>query len=101
MLVSDSERAGTGTYQLQLAHLPGDLVVPAGDQGGALADETDAEGAITTGDFDLWSFNADAGDHVVVQLIELTGLSYVRRRLPARTRWLLESGAPPMGHSRC
>lgn len=73
VLVRDMEGSGAGTYQLQLARLPGDAVTPSGDEGGSLADATDSDGTISTGDLDRWSFVGSLGDRVVVQLTELSG----------------------------
>ncbi len=73
VLVSDFNQSGTGTYQLHLGKVPGAFVVPAGDEGGALADATDQDGAIVPGDFDLWTFAAAPGDRVTLLATELTG----------------------------
>ena len=73
VLVSDATRAGTGTYELRLAQVPGDFVVPTGDEGGGLADGQDQNGTISLGDLDRWTFSASPGDRVVVQITEVTG----------------------------
>ena len=63
---------GTGTYELYFAQFPGTFVVPAGDEGGSLVSGVDALGTIQVGDLDLWRFTACPGDHVTLQLNELT-----------------------------
>src|SRR5262249_22012526 len=73
VLVSALSPDGSGSYQLQLAHVPGTFTVPAGDEGGPLADGVDQDGTIALGDLDLWSFSASTGDHITLQLTELTG----------------------------
>lgn len=73
VLVSDFNQIGTGTYQLHLARVPAAFSVPVGDEGGALADAVDQDGAIVQGDFDLWTFTATLGDLVTLLATELTG----------------------------
>jgi hypothetical protein len=73
VLVSARIPDGTGNYQLQLAQVPGSFVVPAGDEGGALSDGVNQDGAITPGDLDLWTFATSPGDHVTLQITKLTG----------------------------
>src|SRR5207247_1892254 len=77
VLVSDANQSanqsGPGSYQLQLAQVPGSFVVPAGDEGGALIDGVDTNAAILVGDLDLWTFTAIPGDHITLQVTELTG----------------------------
>ena len=53
--------------------MPAAFTVPAGDEGGALADSVDQDGAIVLGDFDLWSFAATPGDRLTLLITELTG----------------------------
>jgi len=73
VLVSDALQTGSGTYQLQLAQVPGAFTVPAGDEGGPLADGADQDGTIQLGDLDLWTFTAASGDLINLQITELTG----------------------------
>jgi hypothetical protein len=73
VLVSDANQTGSGSYQLRLAHFPGAFVVPAGDEGGALADSVDQDGGIVLGDFDLWTFAASPGDRITLLVTEFTG----------------------------
>ncbi len=69
-LISD-----TGTYRVHVAKFPGAYMVPNGDDGGALQNGGSATGSITTGDLDLWSFSASAGDNIIVRMGELTDTS--------------------------
>lgn len=64
---------GAGNYQLQLVQTPGALSVPSGDEGGPLADATNQNGTITVGDLDAWTFSANVGDHIALQLAKVTG----------------------------
>src|ERR1039458_3600057 len=73
VLVSAQSPGGSGGYQLQLAQMPEPFMVPAGDDGGALSDGVDADGTITLGDLDLWTFTASPGDHITLQITKLTG----------------------------
>ena len=73
VLISDLSGSGTGSYELHLAQLPGELVVPTGDEGGGLLDGVDTDGSIVLGDLDLWTFGASAGDRITLQVTELTG----------------------------
>ncbi len=75
VLVSDANQTGAGTYQLRLAQTPVAFVVPSGDEGGAMVNGTNHQGAIDLGDMDLWTFSATRGDRIVLQLGELTGAS--------------------------
>ena len=75
VLVSDGNYggySGTGTYQLDYLKVPGDYVVPPGDDGGPLTNGTLNVGTISVGDLDAWSFTANAGDSVVVRVGQLT-----------------------------
>jgi hypothetical protein len=79
VLVSDGNYAGyagTGTYQLDYFKVPGDYVVPTGDEGGSLTNGTLNFGTITVGDLDAWGFTATNGDSVVVRVGQLTSSAY-------------------------
>ncbi|AHG90636.1 peptidase domain protein [Gemmatirosa kalamazoonensis] len=65
---------GTGDYLLTLIRAPGTLTVSAGDQGGALASGVTSTGTIYTGDVDGWTFAANAGDPIALDLAE-TGVT--------------------------
>jgi predicted RNA-binding protein with TRAM domain len=73
VLVGDLNGTGSGTYQLNLAQVPGAFEVAAGDDGGELTNGATHQGAIVVGDFDLWTIQADSGDRLVVQIAEVTG----------------------------
>jgi uncharacterized protein YqiB (DUF1249 family) len=59
---------GSGGYTLRLAEIPGDFVVPAGDEGGAMTSGGNYAGTISPGDLDMWSFSASAGDQVILRV---------------------------------
>jgi trimeric autotransporter adhesin len=58
---------GSGDYILTLAQAPGVFETSAGDEGGALLNGIRHTGSIPVGDLDMWSFDAEAGDHLVVR----------------------------------
>ncbi len=62
VVVSDggSYLNGTGSYRLHWVKSPGAIEIAAGDEGGALSRATANPGAISTGDLDLWLFEANA-----------------------------------------
>jgi hypothetical protein len=62
---------GSGTYRLHLALMPEAFGVPDADQGGALLRNGARQGTIDSGDLDLWTFEANAGDNITVQVKEL------------------------------
>lgn len=64
--------AGSGDYRLNFVKLPGTFVVPAGDEGGIIVNGGNADGTITVGDLDLWTFTANAGDRIVLRVGEMT-----------------------------
>src|SRR5262249_51920847 len=71
VLVTDStygRNDGTGAYRLYYSQFPGAFVVPASDEGGALANGGAHNGTIQIGDLDLWSFSASLGDRLVVRV---------------------------------
>jgi hypothetical protein len=67
----DSGFDGTGTYQLTMTHTPGPITVSAGDQGGPLINGLIHTGTITTGDLDVWTFTATAGDRLGLHIGEI------------------------------
>ena len=70
--VSDSAQTGAGTYRLWLAQVPGTFI-PPGDDGGTLTNGAIAQGTIDIGDLDLWSFPANAGDRIALQIAKVSG----------------------------
>src|SRR5205814_2329376 len=57
-----------GAYTQTLARIPGDFVVSPGDEGGPLTNGWKHNGTITLGDLDMWSFDANAGDSIVLRM---------------------------------
>ncbi|MCD8534814.1 MAG: hypothetical protein LR011_08510 [Verrucomicrobia bacterium] len=71
-----------GTYRLHFLNLPGGFSVPGGDNGGSLTNGGNHEGAITMGDMDAWTFEAEAGQQVLLRNARLTGnTSWFRPRI--------------------
>jgi hypothetical protein len=67
-LVSSYYQDNTGTYVLHLAQFPEAFTVPAGEEGGPMANGGNHSGTISLGDLDQWSFTANAGDNIVLRL---------------------------------
>jgi len=59
---------GTGTYTLTLAQMPEAFVVSPGDEGGTLTNGAVTPGTISLGDLDMWSFQANSGDNIVLRM---------------------------------
>ncbi|MBN8248299.1 MAG: hypothetical protein J0L84_12770, partial [Verrucomicrobia bacterium] len=57
-----------GSYALHFATVPGSSAVPAGDQGGALANGGRHDGELTRGDMDPWTFEAATGDRIFLRM---------------------------------
>jgi hypothetical protein len=68
---ADAGLDGTGTYRLTMAHTSGPVTVSPGDQGGPLGNGTLHTGAIATGDLDVWTFTATAGERIAVHIGEI------------------------------
>ncbi|HEX7860004.1 MAG TPA: putative Ig domain-containing protein [Verrucomicrobiae bacterium] len=66
-LVNSATTAG-GTYALHFAHVPGEFIVPAQDEGGNLLSGANNPANITVGDLDLWRFTAPAGAGFMVRM---------------------------------
>ncbi len=64
-------RADTGAYRLHYLKIPGGFTIPDGDEGGAMGAGTVHDGTLGVADLDVWSFIADAGNSITVQLQEL------------------------------
>lgn len=71
--VSDAQQTGNGNYQLQLAQVPESFFVSTNDEGGPLTNGATHLGTITTGDLDMWTLTANAGERIVLQATKLTG----------------------------
>jgi len=71
--VADGTAAGTalGSYRLTLVKAPGSLVVPSGDEGGAMTNGANHAGTVAVGDLDPWTFPAAQGDYVAVSIGEV------------------------------
>jgi hypothetical protein len=68
----DSGFDGTGTYRLTTTRTPGPITVSPGDQGGPLTNGALHTGEILTGDLDIWTFTATAGNRIAVHVGEIT-----------------------------
>jgi predicted RNA-binding protein with TRAM domain len=64
---------GTGNYRLSLAVMPERFSTSASDDGGAVSADSSIPGEITTGDIDIWSFEANQGNSLVIRMVELVG----------------------------
>lgn len=62
----------SGTYNLVMMRIPDDLMIPDGEDGGALTNGGNHAGTIEVGDVDLWTFTANAGDQVWLRLATTT-----------------------------
>jgi hypothetical protein len=71
----DSGLDATGTYQLTMAHTPGPITVSPGDDGGPIENGEIVTGAINSGDLDVWTFTATAGDRIAVHIGEIADAS--------------------------
>nr|WP_321403236.1 pre-peptidase C-terminal domain-containing protein [uncultured Desulfobacter sp.] len=74
--VLDSGSNGTGTYRLYLSKMPGNFIIPSGDEGGALTNGGVHLGTIDVADMDMWTFSGDAQDTIILQLSETSGNSF-------------------------
>ena len=87
--------SATGMYRLTLARSPGIVTITPGDEGGPMTNGAMHTGTIDAGDLDVWTFNANSGDAIVVRMGEITDTSgnftpWVRLYSPDGT--LLDSG---------
>jgi len=57
-----------GNYTLSLAKAPGEIFVAPLDEGGPLTNGWKHTGALQAGDLDVWSFDANAGDSIVLRM---------------------------------
>src|SRR5262245_47606576 len=62
---------GVGTYRLTMTKTPGPITVSTGDEGGALTNGAAHSGAIATGEVDVWTINAVAGQHITVNISQV------------------------------
>ena len=68
----DSGFDASGTYRLTMTHTPGPITVSAGDQGGALTSGVASTGEIVRGDADVFTISAVAGQHITVNISQVT-----------------------------
>ena len=68
MVVSAFDLNQTGTYNLNLAKVPGTFATVPGDEGGILTNGIETPGTIDVGDLDMWSFTANAGDSIELRM---------------------------------
>jgi hypothetical protein len=84
---NDSGSTGTGSYIVRLARSPAAFEVPAGDEGGPMTNGANHAGAMTPGDIDMWSFEANAGETVTLSVAETGATSnfipFIRLRSPS------------------
>jgi hypothetical protein len=59
---------GVGTYILTAVRTADDFVTAGGDEGGALINGVRQAGTLEAGDLDVWSFDAAAGDNLVIRM---------------------------------
>jgi hypothetical protein len=67
VVVSSTFAGGIGDYTLTLAQAPEPFITSPGDEGGALTNGIPAAGTISLGDLDMWSFQAKAGDGLMLR----------------------------------
>jgi len=63
----------TGTYRLRYVKTPDTFIVPAGDEGGSLANGQNYDGTIQVGDLDPWSVTAAINDTLIFRVGETSG----------------------------
>ena len=61
---------GSGTYRLTLAKTGDPIVTSTGDEGGPMTNGVVHTGTIDVGDLDVWNFNANTGDSIVLRMGE-------------------------------
>jgi hypothetical protein len=77
-LISSADQAGNtfmrqraGDYILRLAKSPGAFSTSPGDHGGPISNGINHVGRIEMGDLDMWSFDANQGDAVMMSVAEI------------------------------
>ncbi len=73
VVVDSGFTSGSGDYRLYYLKVPGAFMVPGGDQGGAMVNGGNSDGTIDVGDLDAWTFDATAGDNVLLRIGQLSG----------------------------
>jgi hypothetical protein len=68
VLTSSFNNSGTGNYLLNLAKIPGLYAISIGDEGGPLVNGLLNSASNSLGDLDMWTFNANSGDSIVLRM---------------------------------
>lgn len=86
---------GSGDYRLTLAKTGDAVVIASGDNGGPLTNAVMHTGTVLTGDLDLWSFTATAGDNLALRIGAITDTNtfFPGIRLYGPDGALLDSGS--------
>src|SRR5439155_1704685 len=93
-VIVDSVGTGTGTYRLSVAKTGSPVVISPGDEGGPMVNGTTHQGSIDTGDLDVWTFTANAGENIIVRMGEFTTTTLTPElRLYGPNGALLDSGS--------
>lgn len=74
IVISDGNSAlsGSGNYRLTLARTGTEIFTSQNDEGGGLTNGWQHPGIVLTGDLDVWSVEANAGDAIVARVGEIT-----------------------------
>jgi trimeric autotransporter adhesin len=97
VLVSRADQTdGVGYYSLTMAESSEAIVVPPGDQGGAMVNGQNYSGTLLRADLDQWSFTASKGDYLAVGMSEMgtntSFLPYLRLIGPDGVVYAQDSG---------
>jgi hypothetical protein len=82
----------TGTYRLTLAKSGSPVAVAPGDEGGPMINGVTYQGDLPVGDLDVWSFNAVAGEGIVVRM-GATNTAYLASNIGSWVRLFAPNGA--------
>ena len=95
VVVDDLSGTGGGAYRLTLAKTGSAVNVASGDTGGLMTNGYTHTGMIDTGDIDIWTFNANVGEAIVVRMGEITDTNvfFPWVRIYGPNGVLLDSGA--------
>ncbi|MBE0542658.1 MAG: putative Ig domain-containing protein [Verrucomicrobia bacterium] len=94
--ISSYNSGYSGPYRLHLVKIPGSFTVSPGDEGGPMVNGATYQGTNDLGDLDAWTFDANAGETILVRAGRVTGNSsfYVAQvRLYGPDGKLLASGS--------
>ncbi|MGE3312993.1 MAG: PPC domain-containing protein, partial [Limisphaerales bacterium] len=73
LLVGSYYTGHQGVYNLRYLKVPGEFIIPPGDEGGPLTNGVTHGGTNSLGDEDIWRFTANAGDNVVLRAERVSG----------------------------